>query len=476
MHPSKAGTLCHRAVQEPPSSHKGSSDFPKHLRILKQLGRGAYGTVHLCEDTRTGSQVAVKHVRQAARHGKSMIREIRLLGRLRHENLLHLLDFPAVPSPNFEDVYLVLLYMPADLHRVIQSRQVLGDKHIQAILVQIFRALAHLHGAGVAHRDLKPANILLSSDCKLKICDFGLARGGLGSLDGDDELDQQACGVLTEYVVTRWYRAPEVMLLPKQYTSAVDIWSVGCILGEILGKKALFPGKNHVDMICRVAEVLGSPRDDELLWLPKDTDAYRFIKRVCPQHSGVPLGTVYPNASPECISLLKLLLRWDPNQRLTASDAQEHEYLRMHLPREKPLPPEQFDWTFDSFKPTVEAVKERLYHECARFHPEIFERDCPSRLSVAGVLKQPGQRGYLSASLKAVNLDASPTTYAGCPEKQLPRPIPAHQLSQSQALHYLHYQQIQEPCKATAPHQFNGPLHGQAACPVRFAAPEPISL
>ncbi|CAE8709598.1 unnamed protein product, partial [Polarella glacialis] len=161
----------------------------------------------------------------------------------------------------------------------------LTEKHVQVIIVQILRALAHLHASGVAHRDLKPANILLSTDCKLKICDFGLARGGLDG--GDEDSPQEACGVLTEYVVTRWYRAPEVMLLPKHYTSAVDIWSVGCILGEILGRKALFPGKNHIDMVCRVAQTVGCPQDHELEWLPKDTDAYRFVRKVCPQTQGV---------------------------------------------------------------------------------------------------------------------------------------------------------------------------------------------
>mmetsp|Transcript_106405 Transcript_106405/g.185069 ORF Transcript_106405/g.185069 Transcript_106405/m.185069 type:complete len:591 (+) Transcript_106405:162-1934(+) len=355
-------------------SASGSTEFPPHLRVLRQLGRGAYGTVHLCEDTNTGTQVAVKHVKHAARHGKSMLREVRLLARLQHENLLHLVDFPAVTGPNFDDIFLVLPYLPADLHRVIQSRQALSDKHVQVIICQILRALAHLHAAGVAHRDLKPANILLTSDCRLKVCDFGLARGDMPDPDGDDE-PAEACGVLTEYVVTRWYRAPEVMLLPKKYNSAVDVWSVGCILGEILGRRALFPGKNHIDMVCRVAQVLGTPSDDELGWLPKASDAYRFLRKVCPKSDGVPLATLYPQASRACLDLLHGLLGWDPAQRLTAVEAQEHEYLRNYLPKERPVPPEPFDWSFDGFKPTTHAVKERLYQECCRYHPEMLERD-----------------------------------------------------------------------------------------------------
>lgn len=365
-------------------------EFPPYLRVSRQLGRGAYGTVHLCEDVRDGTQVAVKHIRHAARHGKSILREVRLLARLKHENLLHLLDFPAVAGPDFEDVFLVLPYLPADLHKVIQSRQTLSNKHVQVIICQILRALSYLHGCGVAHRDLKPANILLSSDCRLKVCDFGLARGDMPTTDDDggDE-DEQAYGVLTEYVVTRWYRAPEVMLLPKHYTSTVDLWSVGCILGEICGRKPLFPGKNHVDMIVRVAHVLGTPSDDELNWLPKTSDAYRFVRRVCPKSQGVPLSTLYPQATSACLDMLRGLLGWDPARRLTADEAQEHEYLINYLPKEKPVPPEPFDWSFDGFKPTTTAVKQRLYRECARYHPEMLAREASSHTAKFCMVSPP---------------------------------------------------------------------------------------
>eukprot|EP00441_Pelagodinium_beii_P015398 CAMPEP_0197658932 /NCGR_PEP_ID=MMETSP1338-20131121/45538_1 /TAXON_ID=43686 ORGANISM="Pelagodinium beii, Strain RCC1491" /NCGR_SAMPLE_ID=MMETSP1338 /ASSEMBLY_ACC=CAM_ASM_000754 /LENGTH=465 /DNA_ID=CAMNT_0043235625 /DNA_START=55 /DNA_END=1452 /DNA_ORIENTATION=- len=427
-------------------------EFPGHLKVIKQIGRGAYGTVHLCEDTSNGKQVAVKHVKQAARHGKSMIREIRLLARLRHENLLHLLDFPAVASENFEDIFLVLPYLAADLHKVIQSQQALTEKHVQVIIVQIFRALAYLHASGVAHRDLKPANILLSTDCKLKICDFGLARGGLG-LDGEEP--EEAFGVLTEYVVTRWYRAPEVMLLPKQYSTSVDIWAVGCILGEILGRKALIPGKNHIDMVCKVAQIIGSPKDSELQWLPKNTDAYRFLKKVCPQTSGTDFSTLYPRASPACLDLMASILRWDPGDRLSAADAQKHEYLKAFLPREAPPPPEPFDWTFDGFRPTAEAVKERLYHECARYHPEILERDRAPRL---------GSRGYASGGMQPRSLPGQEAGYPNAQQAQvmrMPRPVAVEQPAYHQG------KSSQRPSQVPGQQP---PALVRAATPVRAAA------
>ncbi|CAK0897537.1 unnamed protein product [Prorocentrum cordatum] len=392
--------------------------FPPHLKVIRQLGSGSYGTVHLCEDRNTGKQVAVKHVKKAPSHGKSMLREIRLLARLRHDNLLHLLDLPAVSSANFEDIYLVLPYMPSDLHKVIHSKhQSLSDKHVQVIITQILRALGHLHAAGVAHRDLKPANVLITHDCKVKICDFGLARGDM-QLDAEGDEPDQASGVLTEYVVTRWYRAPEVMLLPKQYTSAVDVWSVGCILGEILMRKAMFPGKNHVDMVCKFAETLGKPTEEELDWLPHDTDAYRFVKKVCPPSAGVSLSALMPGSSSACRGLLRALLRWHPQQRLTAAQAQEHEYLRAYRPREAPVPPEPFDWSFDGFHPTARAVRERLYRECARYHPEILERD--------GISAGPPNRPPAGAADPARAAQPSrPASRVAPGETTPPRPLPA---------------------------------------------------
>lgn len=349
------------------------SEMPANLKCIRQLGKGAFGTVYLCEDTDSGEQVAVKHVKDACRQGKSILREIRLLARLHHENLLHLIDMPAVNGPDFQDIFLVLPYMPADLHKVIHGKQSLSDKHVQAMMCQILRGLAFLHASGVAHRDLKPANILLQSDCSLKICDFGLARGDMP--DPESEEQEQACGVLTEYVVTRWYRAPEVMLLPKQYTSALDLWSAGCILFEIVGRKVLFPGKNHVDMVRKIAEVLGNPPDSEIEWLPKSTDAYRFLRQVCPQGKGNTFENLYPSAKPDCLALGQDLLKWDPDKRLTATEALLHPYLKSFKQKDTDLPYEPFDWSFDNFKRSSANVRERLYQECSRFHPEILSRD-----------------------------------------------------------------------------------------------------
>eukprot|EP00929_Paragymnodinium_shiwhaense_P008939 TRINITY_DN11293_c0_g1_i2.p1 TRINITY_DN11293_c0_g1~~TRINITY_DN11293_c0_g1_i2.p1 ORF type:complete len:698 (+),score=153.16 TRINITY_DN11293_c0_g1_i2:55-2148(+) len=349
-----------------------ASQLPPHLQFQKKLGHGAYGSVYLCECRRTGEEVAVKHIKDAHRGGKSTLRELVLLARLRHENLVYLLDFPAVPTPDVRDVFLVLPYMHTDLHKVIKSGQELTEKHVQAVTCQILRGLAHLHAAGVAHRDLKPGNVLLSKDCKARIADFGLARGDMPEVEDDvGQLEP----ILTEYVVTRWYRAPEIMLLPQRYTPAVDLWSVGCILGEMLKRKPLFPGRNHVDMIKLYGEIRGSPQPEDVDWVPRPSEAWELLQRCCPPSRTSQMASAIPTASRPCLDLLHGLLSWDPTSRPTASEAQEHEYLRRYLPKTAAKEPEVFDWSFDRFRATSQRVQERLYAECARLHPEIVDRD-----------------------------------------------------------------------------------------------------
>ena len=158
--------------------------------------------------------------------------------------------------------------METDLHRIIYSRQELTDDHIQYFIYQILCSLKYMHSANVLHRDLKPANVLLNSNCDLKVCDFGLARyvGTVAGADNDCRLPSVAScsGVdersvdLTEYVVTRWYRAPEIMLSCQEYTKAIDVWSVGCIFAELLGSKPLFPGDDYIHQLRIITDVLGT--------------------------------------------------------------------------------------------------------------------------------------------------------------------------------------------------------------------------
>lgn len=184
------------------------------------------------------------------------LREMKLLRYFNHENIISILDIQKPRSyETFNEVYLIQVghsrnqsphtspslttlfqeLMETDMHRVIRTQD-LSDDHCQYFIYQTLRALKAMHSANVLHRDLKPSNLLLNANCDLKVCDFGLARSAASQEDNS--------GFMTEYVATRWYRAPEIMLTFKEYTKAIDVWSVGCILAEMLSGKPLFPGKD----------------------------------------------------------------------------------------------------------------------------------------------------------------------------------------------------------------------------------------
>lgn len=218
--------------------------------LQKLLGKGAYGAVYTAVDTADGDkQVALKHVVNAfksATDARRIFREMMVQAHFNHPNVLALRHV-VMPrdTDSFTGIYLVMECMETDLHRVIYSRQDLTSDHISYFVYQLLCALQHLHGGGVLHRDLKPSNLLVNSDCTLKVCDFGLAR----------ESDVTLSTALTEYVVTRWYRAPEVLLSGGKYTASIDVWSVGCILAELLLRKPLFPGDNYLHQLQIIVQV-----------------------------------------------------------------------------------------------------------------------------------------------------------------------------------------------------------------------------
>eukprot|EP00931_Biecheleriopsis_adriatica_P031746 TRINITY_DN18582_c0_g1_i1.p1 TRINITY_DN18582_c0_g1~~TRINITY_DN18582_c0_g1_i1.p1 ORF type:complete len:406 (+),score=95.51 TRINITY_DN18582_c0_g1_i1:57-1274(+) len=364
------------AHSEPPQASSTTSarpqpQLPSYLKVVSRLGSGAYGEVFRCQNMQTGQHVAVKWVRKFAEDplfGKRILREIKILRAMNHENLLRLTDVLPVPNPDFDDVYIEMPFMQTDLHRVIHSAMQLSESQCQAFVCQIMRGLKYLHSAGVVHRDLKPANILVNTDCTLKVADFGLARGRHNE---EEEL--------TDYVVTRYYRAPELMLLPGGYFEAVDLWSVGCIIAELMARKALFPGTDTLDMLRRIAATLGFDISLDLVWVPA-----RYIEKITsvvqhlrlPSEPVTPLAQRLPKASQHCIDLVQHLLAKVPSQRISAVEALEHPYIA-HLrdPEGEKDAERQFPWDFDGYEPSVQALKEKVYAECARFHPEIVGRD-----------------------------------------------------------------------------------------------------
>jgi mitogen-activated protein kinase 15 len=183
---------------------------------------------------------------------------------------------------------------------------------------RILKAIKYMHSGGLIHRDLKPSNILLDSECLAKVADFGLARS-VASADKNEDT------ILTEYVATRWYRAPEILLGSSKYTRAVDMWSVGCILGEMFVGKAIFPGNSTLNQIERVLELLGKPTKEDVesmeSALAKDClDQINITKKKS-------FAQFFPNTSEDALDLLKNLLVLNPNHRLTADQALNHPYI-----------------------------------------------------------------------------------------------------------------------------------------------------
>jgi len=290
---------------------------------------------------------------------------------LEHDCIVQFIDLLAPTSPDFREVYIVTELMDADLHTVISSEQPLSDDHIQFFIYHILRVLLYIHSANVVHRDLKPLNVLVNKNCDIKLCDFGLARGRAGFSQEDDDF------LRTEYVGTRWYRAPEIVLTSMEYTAAVDIWSVGCILGELIGRVPMFRGSDFLDQIRSICEVLGTPSDADLCFIPPENEAARnFIKTRFPSLRRKDWNEMYPQATEDQCKMLDGMLRFDPNGRLTASEALRHPYLEGHHDEEDEIvAPCHIDWSFDDAPQQADRLQHLVYLEAAALHPEILERD-----------------------------------------------------------------------------------------------------
>ncbi|KAF5397387.1 Mitogen-activated protein kinase, partial [Paragonimus heterotremus] len=333
-------------------------------------------------DSVLGHEVAIKKLArpfQNVTHAKRAYRELVLMRLVNHKNIISLLNAfsPQETLEDFQDVYLVMELMDANLGQVIHMD--LDHERMSYLLYQVLCGVKHLHAAGIIHRDLKPSNIAVRDDCTLKILDFGLARTTGNSF------------TMTPYVVTRYYRAPEV-ILGMGYSANVDIWSVGCIFAEMILERILFPGKDYVDQWTKITEELGTPGPEFMSRLEPSVRKYVMYR---PRNDPRPFVDLFPDKyfpppSPvhetlnadNARDLLRRMLVIDPLERMSVDEALVHPYINVWFDESEVHgpPPGQYDTSLCERDLTIDEWKVRIFEEVKRSkvrelaqHPTMHE-------------------------------------------------------------------------------------------------------
>ena len=322
-------------------------------------------------DTIRKERVAIKKLIKLFRsetYSKRTFRELKLMKMFNHINIIGLYDLftPATSLEDFEDAYIVMELMDANLCRVIGME--LDHDRMSFLVYELLCGIKHLHLADIIHRDLKPSNILVKEDCTLKILDFGMTRG----------IDHTF--MVMPYVVTTYYRAPEVILGAK-YKENLDIWSVGCIFAEMVRGEILLPGKDYIDQWNKITQVLGRPPAEFFEQFPF------VVKQHCmsqPRYEGKSWmelfpDKAFPNDTPEdrvktqhARDLLSKMLQIDPEKRITVDEALAHPYISIWFDDSEvnPPPPPKYDHSMDEKKIPLEKLKELIYKEIKEYKPK----------------------------------------------------------------------------------------------------------
>ncbi|KAM9402469.1 mitogen-activated protein kinase 12b isoform 1-T1 [Salvelinus alpinus] len=350
--------------------NKTAWEVPERYRELKQVGTGAYGTVCSAQDHRTGVRVAIKKLHrpfQSKLFAKRAYRELRLLKHMKHENVIGLLDVftSEISLDRFHDFYLVMPFMGTDLGKLMKMER-LSQERVQFLVYQMLKGLKYIHSAGIIHRDLKPGNLSVNEDCELKILDFGLAR--------------QTDTEMTGYVVTRWYRAPEVILNWMHYTQTVDIWSVGCIMAEMLLGKPLFKGNDHLDQLKEIMKITGTPTADFVTKL-QSQDAKNYIRSL-PKVPKKDLHFLFSKASSDAVCVLERMLLLDPERRVSASEALAMPFFSEFREPEEETEAQPYDHSMDNTDLLLEQWKRHTFTEILSFRPAATETKDPKETSL----------------------------------------------------------------------------------------------
>ncbi|KAJ6808077.1 cyclin-dependent kinase F-3 isoform X1 [Iris pallida] len=281
-------------------------------RLLKEIGDGTCGSVYKAINLETNETVAVKRMKRKFYFWEECmnLREVKSLRKLNHPNVVKLKE---IVRENHE-LFFIFEHMECNLYQLMRDRQSpLTEAEIRSFMSQVLQGLAYTHKNGYFHRDMKPENLLVSNGT-IKIADFGLAR------------EVMSKPPYTDYVSTRWYRAPEVLLQSSSYTPAVDMWAIGAILAELFTQSPLFPGESEIDQIYKICTVLGTPNSS--IW-PEGMNLPRSFNFRLFQIPPANLSEIIPNASLEAIDLIGQLCSWDPLRRPTAEQALQHPFFHV---------------------------------------------------------------------------------------------------------------------------------------------------
>ncbi|WFD43735.1 hypothetical protein MPSI1_002399 [Malassezia psittaci] len=281
---------------------------------LEKLGEGTYATVYKGRSRLTNEIVALKDIHLDAEEGtpSTAIREISLMKELRHTNVVRLHDVIHTESK----LMLVFEFMELDLKRYMDvhgNRGALDPATVRSFMFQLLKGTAFCHENRVLHRDLKPQNLLINKRGELKLGDFGLARAfGI------------PVNTFSNEVVTLWYRAPDVLLGSRTYSTSIDVWSAGCIMAEMISGVPIFRGRDNNDQLNQIIRILGTPDENTIKRILSDSPEIQY--RPLARMPKVPFQTLYPKVHPLAIDLLEKLLTFDPSQRISADEALRHPY------------------------------------------------------------------------------------------------------------------------------------------------------
>jgi len=306
-------------------------------------------------DKKTGQIVAIKKIFDAFQNktdAQRTFREIMYLqGLTGHDNIIRLQN--VLKAENDKDIYLVFDFMETDLHAVIRAN-ILEPVHKQFIVYQCLKALLYCHTGNLVHRDLKPSNLLLNEECLCKVADFGLARS-LRAM----QLGEESSSVLTDYVATRWYRAPEILLGSTSYTKAVDMWALGCIIAEMFIGKPLLPGTSTMNQLEKILEVTGQPSESDVA--ATHSNFAGPMLQSLPKKQKINLTSLM-TAPPEAVDMVEKLLAFNPDKRLNVEQALDHPYMKPFKTGQELRCPGVLSIPIDDdHKFTVNDYREKLY-------------------------------------------------------------------------------------------------------------------